>query len=140
MLHNIAAFACLSLWIKLFYFFRIFESTAVLVKMIGHIMQDIGSFLMMLGISILAFSNCLYILQMTRTKEGERFIYKDTKDNLLKTMIYTYNTGLGEYQYEEFGGNNSTLVWIVFIMITFAIQLVLMNLLIAIMGNAYAEI
>jgi hypothetical protein len=119
---NYAACACLFLWVKLFYFFRIFDNTALLVKMIQHICADMVDFTIMLVLAITAFSNGLYLLNMNRTTAAKRFIFKRGDDSLLMTFIYTYTTGMGNYLFDEFKeGDNAALVWIVFLMLTITI-------------------
>jgi len=52
------------LWLKLFYFMRMVNSTAAFVRMIVEMFLDIRIFMFIFFIGILAFSNCFYILDM----------------------------------------------------------------------------
>lgn len=52
------------LWLKLFYFMRMFQETAAFVRMIIEMFLDIKIFLFIFFIGILAFSNCFYVLDM----------------------------------------------------------------------------
>lgn len=55
------AVAVLFMWIKLFYFGRVFLSTAWMVRMIYAIFANIGHFLFILAIMIIGFANVFYI-------------------------------------------------------------------------------
>ena len=55
-------------------------------------------------------------------------------------MIHAYLTGLGDFNKDNYSEANSVTVWIFFLGATIIVQLVFMNLLIAMMGDAYGEI
>lgn len=61
-LRVISSIALIVLWIKLFYFLRVYESTANLIRMIIEIFNDIKNFLIVLFIGIIGFSGGFYIL------------------------------------------------------------------------------
>ena len=48
--------------------------------------------------------------------------------------------GLGEFDMDNFGAMNGSLVWLFFIFGTFIVQLIFMNLLIAIMGDSFDRV
>lgn len=58
----IAAVCVIILWIKLFYFLRVFETTSRLIRMIMEIVNDMKNFLIVLLIGILGFANGFYII------------------------------------------------------------------------------
>ena len=58
----------------------------------------------------------------------------------LDAVIHAYLTGLGDFNKDNYSEHNGLTVWMFFLMATFIVQLVFMNLLIAMMGDAYAEI
>jgi hypothetical protein len=58
----IASICLIILWIKCFYFLRVFESTSRLIRMIIEIVNDMKNFLMVLVIGIFGFSGGFYIL------------------------------------------------------------------------------
>ena len=64
-LRPLASFALIVLWIKLFYFMRVFESTSQLIRMIIEIVNDMKNFLIVLLIGIIAFTGGLYIMQQS---------------------------------------------------------------------------
>ena len=55
-------------------------------------------------------------------------------------MIHAYLTGLGGFNKDNYSEYNSRSVWIMLILATIIVQLMLMNLLIAIMGESFSRI
>jgi len=51
-----------------------------------------------------------------------------------------YNQALGNFDTAPFVGPNQNIYWAVFLLCTFLLLLVMLNLLIAIMSDGYAEI
>ena len=54
-----------------------------------------------------------------------------------------YLLSLGEFDYENFGERGSVsniLMWIIFVLGTFLLQITFMNMLIAIMGEVFTEV
>lgn len=54
-------------------------------------------------------------------------------------MIHAYLTGLGDFNKDNYSETNQVTVWIFFLIATVIVQLVLMNMLIALMGAAYED-
>lgn len=59
---------------------------------------------------------------------------------MFDAFIHAYLTGLGDFGKDNYSAMNGTTVWIFFLLATVIVQLVFMNLLIAMMGDAYASI
>ena len=98
----------------------------------------------MLLMVLVAFANCIMVLQLNRhdsTSEEIPPIF-DGYTNIIPfdAIIHAYLTGLGDFNKDNYSEHNGTIVWIFFLMATVIVQLVFMNLLIAMMGDAYAEI
>ena len=60
----IAAVAIFIMWMKFFYFLRLFETTAPVVRMIMQIISDMTTFSFVLTIAVLGFANTFYILAL----------------------------------------------------------------------------
>jgi len=58
----IGGIACFVIWLKLFYYLRIFRSTSSFIRMIIEMFKDIRVFLLIFFIGIFAFANFYYIL------------------------------------------------------------------------------
>jgi hypothetical protein len=94
------AFAVLFMWWKFFYYLRLFDSTAPLVRMLFQIGTDMTVFSAILFVSILAFTNAFYILSLNRKrtdddKTEEQFNMYDY--SFISAIVYTYKTGLGDF-------------------------------------------
>jgi len=57
-----------------------------------------------------------------------------------QALAYVYNQALGNFDTAPFVGPNQNIYWAVFLLCTFLLLLVMLNLLIAIMSDGYAEI
>ena len=54
--------------------------------------------------------------------------------------MHAYLTGLGDFEKDTYSEEDAFVVWMFFLMATFIVQLVFMNLLIALMTDAYVNI
>ena len=133
--NRVAAISVLMLYFKLFYFLRIFYSTAYLVRMIIEIMWDMKVFVGVLMIATAAFGNAFYILDRNSTEE-ENIIGK----NFIDALIYSYKMGLGDFDTDNFGTRDEEVLWIFFILNSIIVLIVLLNLLIAIMGDTFDKV
>ena len=105
LLRPTSAICLIVLWIRMFYFLRVFESTARLIRMIIEIVNDMKNYLVVLFIGILGFTGGLFILQqgLTTTEENG-----DVVQNLFvgtdafQAFIYTYRMALGDFQLDNF--------------------------------------
>ena len=59
---------------------------------------------------------------------------------ILDPMIHAYLTGLGDFNKDYYSDHNQVMTWMMFLGATIIVQLVFMNLLIAIMGESFARI
>lgn len=91
----VACLGLIILWIKLFYFMRVYDSTSQLIRMIIEIVIDMGNFLKVLLIGIIGFTGGLYILQQGLVEGSEN--YRFVGDNFVKAFIYTYRMTLGDF-------------------------------------------
>lgn len=136
------------MWFKLFYWMRLFKPFSAFIRMITEIMKDIQVFLVMLIISLGAFANIIFLLNLNRTDNGgcaSTGECADIYDSLVgiapvDSMIHAYLTGLGDFNKDNYSSENSKTVWFMFILATIIVQLIFMNLLIAIMGESFSRI
>lgn len=61
-LRTFTAIAALLMWIKLFYFLRLFNSTSALIRLIVQTIKDMVAFFAVLLIALFGFANAFYIL------------------------------------------------------------------------------
>ena len=111
----------LMMYIKLFYWLRLFEATAAFIRMIYEIIEDVKPFLIFLVCAIAMFANSILLLDQNRrlTSEEDRLITPVFGIGFLDAFVRTYLVSLGEYPIDNFGGSDSALVWIFFLLATF---------------------
>jgi len=107
--------------------------------MITEILRDMAIFSFIYAMANLAFANAFFLLEGGFTEvvpEGDRV----TDTNWWRVLIYTYMTGLGEFETPYRGSPNEAMFWIYFFLCTILIPVVLLNLLIAIMGDTFSRV
>jgi hypothetical protein len=143
-LRPLASFALIILWIKLFYFMRVFESNSQLIRMIIEIVKDMKNFLIVLLIGIIALTGSLFIMQQSIPYGQEG--HNSVGDNMIKAFIYTYRLTLGDLnlddfdKVEEIGIIEYYILCFIFIFGSLFLVIVMLNLLIAIVGSTYEKI
>ena len=78
------------LWLKLFYFLRLFEETAAFISMILEMFKDIKVFLLIFFIGVFAFANTYFILDSGDAEPVAGSTY-------VTAVIYSYLQSLGEF-------------------------------------------
>ena len=124
----------LILYFKLFYFLRIFFATGYLISMILEIVVDMKYFLWVLIISACAFGNSFWILG--RNSESGNFAGEEITDG----FIFSYRMILGDFQVSGFSTKDEEILWILFLLNTVILTIVLLNLVIAIMGDTFDRV
>ena len=134
--NRVAAVSVLVLYFKLFYFLRIFFATAYLVRMIIEIMLDMKFFVSVLMIATLAFGNAFYILGRNSDEENGNL----AGENFVDAFIFSYRMGLGDFQTDGFATRDEEILWIFFVLNSLIILIILLNLVIAIMGDTFDRV
>lgn len=119
----------------MFYMFRMFESTAALVRMIIEITVDINTFLTLFMMFIFAFANSFYIIARN-DPDGEMF----TGDTLFKAFIFSYRTGMGDFETDGFEYRDMIIVYFLWFFTSVLILIISLNLLLAIMGDTFDRV
>ena len=102
--------------------------------------MDIRVFAVMLFIVFVAFGNCIIILNKNRTSEDDSLFANYIGIASIDALINAYLIGLGDFSYDTYSTTNKYFVWIFFLSATFIVQLVFMNMLIAMMGETFGRI
>lgn len=151
-LRPVGSLALIILWIKLFYFLRVYDSTSQLIRMIIEIVNDMRHFMMVLFIGIIGFTSGLYIMQHglpeyldpEQTQPNPNYMF--VGNTFFNAFIYTYRLTLGDFQLDAFADFEQAFpfeyffLWIIFISGSLFLVIVLLNLLIAIMGSTFERI
>jgi len=134
--NRLAAISVLVLYFKLFYFLRIFSATAYLVRMIIEIMLDMKFFVGVLILATAAFGNAFYILGRNSSDEDGNL----AGDNYIDAFLFSYKIGLGDFSTDGFNTKDEEMLWIFFLLNSMIILIILLNLLIAIMGDTFDRV
>jgi len=128
----IQAIAALALWFKLLGFARAARSVGPFVRMFLKIMQNIVSFVFVLMAIIIAFSHGLFLLFRPQTQS----VYSSWG-----VLFVLYRAMLGDFEVDDFAANPSSgLVTLYFVLFTFLVTVVMLNLLIAVMADIYQRV
>ncbi|KAK6022316.1 transporter, cation channel family protein [Ostertagia ostertagi] len=146
-------FALPGSWIFLLFFARSAKLTGPFVQMIySMIAGDMMRFAIISAIFLISFSQVFYFVgkdmdakQQLNTSnpyhcpvEGYD-IY--TYDNFIETFITLFRASMGGYDYEEFAcANYEVLTKTLFVLYMFVMPIMMINILIAMMGNTYTTV
>mmetsp|Transcript_30121 Transcript_30121/g.39989 ORF Transcript_30121/g.39989 Transcript_30121/m.39989 type:complete len:184 (-) Transcript_30121:387-938(-) len=136
----IGAFATFFLLMKLYDWLRLFESTGFYVQLVGATIYDVRWFAVLLFIALIMFGLPMNILSLNRPKDasliGEDFGFWPVD------MIYNqYLLSLGEFATKDsyVGNPQGELILCIFLVATLFTQITMLNMLIAIMGDSFAN-
>jgi len=131
----ILACAVLLMWLKLFYFGRIFLSTASVIKMIIAISSDMKYFLLILMLTIAGFGNWFMIL--ARNYDTKEMF---TGNNYWRSFLYSYRQALGDFNTDAFSDTDEYYLYAIWVLNTMVTLIIFLNLLIAIMGDTFDRV
>ena len=126
------AVAILFAWIRLLYFLQAFRQTGPLIAMILHIIIAIVPFLGVLFIVLIGFTSAFYLL----SQNDITLPFGTVAGGFLNAFDYM----LGNFASDFSGTSNPQLATVLFILYMLFALVVMFNLLIAIMSNAYTEV
>ena len=63
-----------------------------------------------------------------------------TGNNVFQAIIFSYRSGLGDFDTDGFDTDSTVIIWIIWVINTILILLVLLNALIAIMGDTFDHV
>ena len=138
-----AAIANAFLMVQLYYWLRLFDKTAFFVRLITQTIHKIRYFLLLFVIALALFGLPLNMLnqQRFRYEEDTQIIREQLGFWLLDVLYNQYLLSLGEFSTLDAltHGPMHVVVVIVFVMATVFTQVTMLNMLIAIMGDVFAE-
>jgi hypothetical protein len=132
------------LWIKMFYWLRLFDKTRYFIKLIVATLKDIQKFFYIIGVIMMAFISIFYVIssnQLQRKETKDPYLKEHTGSRTLDAAITVYFITVGEFFYDNYSkGPNSTLLWPLFLICNFLMAVIFMNMIIAIMSATYEEV
>ena len=123
----LGAIGLIIMWTKMFYWMRILKPFAAFIRVVTGIVKHIGVFSVMLIMVLVAFANCLTVLELNRHSHSkhERYhppIFDDhTSLHFFDAMIHSYLTGLGDFNSDNYSEKDALEVWIFFLVATFIV-------------------
>jgi hypothetical protein len=135
----LATFAC---WYGVLFYLQPFDSTGPLIRMIFEIIKDIRWFVLVLAIAVIASANAFYVLVRRDTKCAHGGMCSDVYVDPAEALFTMFNMLLlGNFDTSDYAlGPYSILLKLLFVGSMLLVAIVLLNLLIAIMGNSYSRI
>ena len=124
----------LMLWIKFLYFFRIFQSTGYLIRIIIEVVVDMRYFLFIMFLTTIAFGDAMRSISTSEEPQDE-FI-----PTYPHSFTYVYRMILGDFSHEDFGQIARPYMWILFVLCTVINMIIMLNLLVAIISESFARI
>jgi len=138
----VGATSCFLMWIKVFYWMRLFKSTAYFINLIIQTFADSNSFALMLLIIVCAFANLFFIIQLNiDDKEDYHYVIDYTGEPVTSAWIAMFVLAQGDFHFGGYGSGPDVLIaWVFFILGSYLMLLVFMNVLIAIMGDTFGRV
>jgi len=139
----VAAVTALLLWTNILYYARAFESTASLVRTLLQALQDMGAFVLIILIVLAGFSTGFFLLYMQPAFMGsadyeELYLQFGTP---LNTVLTLYDMMLGSYDVRVLRLSSSVvLAWLFFLLFSFMMSILLLNVLIAILSDSFERV
>lgn len=134
----VGSFAIFLLWIKFFYFLRIFAPTAAFIRMITEVIKDMSIFTLIFILGVITFANTFFMLDGANTNLIEERV---AGDSWFQTIAYIYINSMGEFDTDGFGkSEHSSALWLYWLGCTVMMQIIMLNLLIAIMGDTFDKV
>ena len=115
------------MWLKIFFFLRIFRATGFFVNMLISILQGSATFFILFALIIIAFGCCFSILN-----------YEDSGP--LTGFYYVYLLSLGEFDNDYSDYPISLLLQLIFLLATIFLMIVMFNILIAVISTIYEDV
>jgi len=130
------------MWIKVFYWMRLFESLAKYVNLIQRTIADCLKFMALVLIIIFSFTNFFYVINLNMQDVGGSYVpLYSNESSMLDSFLSVYFICIGMYDVSRFGqGHDETYVWLMFILGSFINLIVFMNMLIAIMAKTFSDV
>jgi len=118
---------------------RVYDDKAHFITLISEIVVDIKSFSIMLAIMMISFANFFYVVDSG--DKASEYVGEYTSSELVNNLMEQYQIAIGNFNIDNYSnGENSIIIWIFFMLASFIIVVVFMNLLVGIMSNTLNKV
>ena len=133
----VSSSAMIIMWLRLFYFGRIINATSTIVRMIIEISKNMVPFLVIMFVIVLGFTNSFFVIATITYDDSPRF----TTNNFFLAIAWTWRNGIGDFQPADFSANRYLhLCKVIWLLCTFFVMIVFLNLLIAVLSDSFDKI
>ena len=140
-IRTIVSILVILMWIKTFYWLRLFSGTSFYIRLIRETINDIKFFLVLFFTIMMCFGSALTVMNQERGIEQQAYP-KNFDIPFLDSLLNQYFFTISDYdeteRYDVEGGD--LLIWGLFILATFFTQITFLNMLIAIMGDTFDRV
>jgi hypothetical protein len=140
----LGACAVFMMWIRLFYFLKIFKSTGAFLRMVTQVFVDIKVLGIAFFLAVIAFANCFYLLalnSMTIDKDDPTQVtppFTGARLEFIHAIIYSFLTGVGAFDTSAYDTTFAgSFIWIVWFLDTIIIKIILLSVIVSIMNQTH---
>ena len=138
-----AAFTVFFAWVKVFDWLRLFDETAFYMKLLKQTLEDMWSFVLIYAVGLAMVGSSMYVMQMSvvGAQENSYIVENVTSHFFLDSLYNQYMLSLGEFTMDGFEDHPAVYFCLgFFLFATFFSQIIVLNMLIAIMGNTFSMV
>ena len=130
------------MWVNLIIWMRVFESTTIFVRLIKDTIRDMKWFFLLYLVIVGMFGSMMYIINARKNRFYRATLYDDevTSSKVANAVLHQFLATLGDFSVDEYSSKSDVdlpLDWFIFISSTIFINVVIFNMLIAIMADTY---
>jgi len=120
------------MWLKFFYFLRIFRHTGYFIRMLSDVIYDIRLFIVVIAIVFLGFGDAFFRLSQYADPDNAWL------ENYALGTAYAFLMSIGSNDPSAFEGNVQTgACWVLFVFSIALTNIVMLNLLVAIISESF---
>jgi len=136
---SIGSWGMFFMWFKVFYWFRLFPSYAYYVRLIIKTIYDFSKFMTLVLVILISFGNFVYVADETMSGTKHSYAVEFFGIKTLDAVVSLYMMGaLQNFSVDQYSvGYEKQSMMTVWILATFIVSVIFMNMLIAIMSNTF---
>uniref|UniRef100_A0A7S1TUF1 Ion transport domain-containing protein n=1 Tax=Phaeomonas parva TaxID=124430 RepID=A0A7S1TUF1_9STRA len=136
-------------WFSLLYFMLGFEGSGMLARMVIEITRGVRDFVIILAVVVIGFALSFYVLFQAGSMQHDPMTVGDVDvedevfgyRNPLAALVSGFALMLGDFDRDEFSASaNESLMNVLFVVFQVFVTIIMLNLLIAIMGDIFDKV